>query len=198
MVEEKNLFLLRFSLVQYGHSSGGNLRFLIAGGEIVLGKPRIYQMTASGPSHRKSIAGGYVLKASNRRGFQVGEYDRGQPLIVDPVLSYSNYFGPAGSDLTWRLHCHLARGAMASSGLGRQPGRMHHGSLAYSPLQFYKCRRDSSRTTVLANPLQRWRRLGSQRACPQLRAFRPAKPQMGIWIWFMAFVNLSSARVAKP
>lgn len=76
----------------------GNLRFLIAGGEMVLGKPGIYQMTAIGPSHRKSIAGGYVLKGSNRIGFQVGEYDRSLPLVVDPVLSYSTYLGGSGYD----------------------------------------------------------------------------------------------------
>lgn len=74
----------------------GNLRLLIAGGEVLLGKPRIYQMTTAG--RRKSIPGGYVLKADGHVGFQVAEYDRHQPLIVDPVLSYSTYLGGAGYD----------------------------------------------------------------------------------------------------
>ena len=74
----------------------GNLRLRIPGGEVLLGKPRIYQMTTAG--RRKSIAGGYVLKAGGHVGFQVGEYDRHEPLIVDPVLSYSTYLGGAGYD----------------------------------------------------------------------------------------------------
>jgi hypothetical protein len=74
----------------------GNLRLRIPGGEVVLGKPRIYQMTTGG--RRKNIAGGYVLKAGGHVGFQVGPYDRHQPLIVDPALSYSTYLGGAGYD----------------------------------------------------------------------------------------------------
>ncbi len=74
----------------------GNLRLRIPGGEVLLGKPRIYQMTSG--RRRKSIPGGYVLKTDGHVGFQVGEYDRHQPLIVDPVLSYSTYLGGAGYD----------------------------------------------------------------------------------------------------
>jgi len=76
----------------------GNLRLLIAGGELVLGKPRIYQMASGSPGQRKSIAGEYVLKAGGHIGFQVGDYDRNQPLIIDPVLNYSTYLGGSGYD----------------------------------------------------------------------------------------------------
>jgi len=76
----------------------GNLQLLIAGGEVRLGKPRIYQMTPGRPARRKTIAGGYALKAGGHVGFQVGDYDRNQPLIVDPVLSYSTYLGGNGYD----------------------------------------------------------------------------------------------------
>jgi hypothetical protein len=76
----------------------GNLRLLIAGGEVLLGKPRIYQMTPGSPARRKNIAGGYALKAGGHVGFQVGNYDRNQPLIVDPVLNYSTYLGGSGYD----------------------------------------------------------------------------------------------------
>ncbi len=74
----------------------GNLRLLTPGGEVLLGKPRIFQMTTGG--RRKNIVGGYVLKAGGHVGFQVGEYDRNQPLIIDPVLSYSTYLGGSGYD----------------------------------------------------------------------------------------------------
>jgi hypothetical protein len=76
----------------------GNLRVLIAGGEVLLGKPRIYQMTPGSPGQRKSIAGGYAPKAGGHVAFQVGDYDRNQPLIVDPVLNYSTYLGGNGYD----------------------------------------------------------------------------------------------------
>ena len=76
----------------------GNLRLQIAGSEVVLGKPRIYQVTTSGPGRRKDVGGGYVLKAGGHVGFQVGDYDREQPLVIDPVLSYSTYLGSNGYD----------------------------------------------------------------------------------------------------
>jgi hypothetical protein len=76
----------------------GNLRLLIGSGEVLLRKPRIYQITTGSSQWRKSIAGGYVLKAGGHIGFQVGEYDRNQPLIVDPALSYSTYLGGNGYD----------------------------------------------------------------------------------------------------
>ncbi len=76
----------------------GILRLLIADGEVLLGKPRIYQMIPGSPGWRKSIAGGYALKPGGHIGFQVGDYDRNQPLIVDPVLNYSTYLGGSGYD----------------------------------------------------------------------------------------------------
>ena len=76
----------------------GNLRLLIAGGEVLLGKPRIYQMVPGSEERRKNIAGGYALKAGGHVGFDVGDYDRNQPLIVDPVLNYSTYLGGSGYD----------------------------------------------------------------------------------------------------
>jgi hypothetical protein len=78
----------------------GDLRLRVAGGEVLLGKPRIYQRTARG---RKSIAGGYVLKAGGLIGIEVGEYDRSQPLIVDPVLSYSTYLGGNSYDAAYGI-----------------------------------------------------------------------------------------------
>lgn len=76
----------------------GNLRLLVAGSELLLSKPQIYQMMANEPARRKSISGGYLLKAGGHVGFQVGEYDRNQPLIIDPVLTYSTYLGGSGYD----------------------------------------------------------------------------------------------------
>jgi hypothetical protein len=74
----------------------GNLHFLIAGGEVSLGKPQIYQRTPGGS--RKSIAGAYVFKPGGHIGFRVSNYDRNQTLTIDPVLSYSTYLGGGGYD----------------------------------------------------------------------------------------------------
>lgn len=44
---------------------------------------------------RLSLATTY-LRADSQVGFQVAAYDAGQPMVIDPVLSYSTYLG--GSD----------------------------------------------------------------------------------------------------
>ena len=35
--------------------------------------------------------------------FVVGKYDRSQPLVIDPVLGYSTYFGGTAGDTAWAV-----------------------------------------------------------------------------------------------
>ncbi len=76
---------------------GARTMRLNARGELVLGvgsekvvqhAPRVYQQ-ASGK--RVPVAGHYVIGAGQEVGFEVGSYDHSQPLVIDPVLSYSTY-----------------------------------------------------------------------------------------------------------
>jgi chitobiase/beta-hexosaminidase-like protein/beta-propeller repeat-containing protein len=45
----------------------------------------------------------YVLKGRRDVGLAVGAYDRGQELLIDPVLSYSSYLGGAGDDVGYGI-----------------------------------------------------------------------------------------------
>jgi hypothetical protein len=83
----------------------GDLVVSIEGGELRFHKPVVYQVApASGRPAAETAAlrryrdGRYVLLADNRIAFEVGDYDRTKPLIIDPVLSYSTYLGGSGSD----------------------------------------------------------------------------------------------------
>jgi Beta-propeller repeat len=53
-------------------------------------KPLIYQETATG---RRIIDGNYILKDHESFTFQIGDYDRNEPLIIDPTLTYSTLLG---------------------------------------------------------------------------------------------------------
>ncbi len=68
----------------------GELVLKTAGGEVRQRKPVAYQ---EGWGERREVASRYVLKGRNRVGIEVGDYDRAQPLVIDPVLSYSTYLG---------------------------------------------------------------------------------------------------------
>ncbi len=75
--------------------NSGNLVIRSDGGEVQFHKPVIYQ-EASGLARgtpRSHVDGNYVLLSDNRVGFEVGSYDLHQPLIIDPILSYSTYLG---------------------------------------------------------------------------------------------------------
>jgi hypothetical protein len=75
----------------------GDLVLHTAAGAIRQRKPVIYQEAAG---RRMEIAGGYALKDGRRVGFEVAAYDPDRPLVIDPVLVYSTYFGgSSGSEL---------------------------------------------------------------------------------------------------
>jgi hypothetical protein len=73
----------------------GNLDITVAGGEVQLQKPLIYQEGSSG---RREVPGGYVLMGAREVAFKVGAYDPAKPLVIDPVLEYSTYLGGSSSD----------------------------------------------------------------------------------------------------
>ena len=71
-------------------NSRGELILSLADGEIRQPKPVIYQTT---DGKRKEIEGGYRLVDAHTAAFAVGNYDRTAPLVIDPELIYSTYFG---------------------------------------------------------------------------------------------------------
>jgi hypothetical protein len=75
--------------------SRGDLLASIAGGEVELQKPVIYQQIHG---QRREIAGNYTISGNHRVTFAVANYDRSASLIVDPVLIYSTYLGGENED----------------------------------------------------------------------------------------------------
>jgi hypothetical protein len=80
-----------------------------AAGDLVLGTPLgelrqpaplMYQETDGA---REVISGGYIVGDANQISFHIGAYDGKRPLVIDPVLAYSTYFGGSaeetGSDI---------------------------------------------------------------------------------------------------
>lgn len=69
--------------------ANGDLVLETASGEIREKKPVVYQA--------REIAGRYVIRG-REAAFEVGPYDRGKQLVIDPVLAYSSYLGGSGND----------------------------------------------------------------------------------------------------
>ena len=88
----------------------GDLELSVPGGEVVLQKPVVYQKVKG---ERHEIAGSYAITKRHQVAFNVADYDRSEPLILDPVLNYSTYLGgslgtttnPAGTgiDQGWAI-----------------------------------------------------------------------------------------------
>jgi hypothetical protein len=68
----------------------GELVLSLGSDEIRFHRPVIYQEVRGA---RQSISGGYQFEDARTVTFSVGQYDSNLPLIIDPVLAYSGYFG---------------------------------------------------------------------------------------------------------
>jgi hypothetical protein len=82
----------------------GDLVVHTNGGEVVFHKPVIYQPTTynelrtTNGGGRDLVQGQYVLRGHNRIAFQLANYDRSRPVVIDPTLAYSTYLGGSGTD----------------------------------------------------------------------------------------------------
>jgi len=63
--------------------------------EIRMHKPVVYQES---PAGRKNIAANYKRHGSRQIGFEIGQYDKNQALVIDPVLTYSTFLGGTNTD----------------------------------------------------------------------------------------------------
>ena len=80
--------------------AAGNLVLTVGHEQIRQHKPVIYQVIRG---VRQPVPGGYLLKGDRRVGFRVGAYDRGQPLVIDPVVTFSAYLGGTKNDRGWGI-----------------------------------------------------------------------------------------------
>jgi hypothetical protein len=81
-------------------NSAGELVLNLGNGEIHQPQPITYQ-TANGA--QREISGGYKMLDPHTVGFAVGDYDHTKPLVIDPILSYSTYFGGNADDIAWKV-----------------------------------------------------------------------------------------------
>ena len=81
-------------------SPGGELVLNLGDSEIRQPKPVVFQ-TVGGA--RTEISGGYKMLDLRTVGFAIGDYDHSLPLVIDPILSYSTYFGGTADDLAWKV-----------------------------------------------------------------------------------------------
>ena len=64
-------------------------------GEIRLRQPRAYQTVNA---QQRDVPVRYALKNTHEVGFELGTYDKEEPLVIDPVVVYSTYLGGMGNE----------------------------------------------------------------------------------------------------
>ncbi len=65
-------------------------------GHLRFHRPIVYQSSENG---RRQISGRFVRAGMGTFAFAVGPYDTNQPLVIDPSLSYSTWFGGSNDDV---------------------------------------------------------------------------------------------------
>ena len=75
--------------------ANAGLSLNMPGGSVHLDRLVAYQQTNG---QRLPVDARFVVRNGNRIGFRLGRYDHSKPLVIDPVLVYSTYFGGAGGE----------------------------------------------------------------------------------------------------
>lgn len=76
-------------------NAAGELEIRIADRTLVQHKPIAYQELAG---ERRAVAASFRRVSTTSAGFSIGDYDRSQPLVIDPVIVFASYFGGSDSD----------------------------------------------------------------------------------------------------
>ncbi len=74
--------------------ASGDLLIHMSSGSLTWHKPLAYQLIAN---RRKPVDASFAL-SGNRVSFRISSFDRRYPLVIDPTLAFSTYFGGSGLD----------------------------------------------------------------------------------------------------
>ncbi|HEV2396854.1 MAG TPA: SBBP repeat-containing protein [Candidatus Sulfotelmatobacter sp.] len=77
-------------------NKAGNLTLDASGGYLQMQCPVVYQRLNG---KKVPIQGAYIMRDRTHVGFKISQYDRNQPLVIDPVLVYATYLGGSGVDV---------------------------------------------------------------------------------------------------
>ena len=89
---------IRFAVAgadQLSLNDQGDVVLRFGGNQIAMRRPFVYQEVA-GTKH--AVKTDFILLSKDEIGLQIGPYNSGKPLVVDPALVYSGYLGGSGSD----------------------------------------------------------------------------------------------------
>ena len=78
----------------------GDLVLHTSAGDVMEDAPVVYQESGG---IRQPVSGQFVVEGDGQVGFALGAYDHTQPLVIDPVLSYSTYLGGTGLDQSYGI-----------------------------------------------------------------------------------------------
>ena len=126
--------------------ASGDLVVEAEGGEVRFHKPVVYQPAETSPSsvvtrqlqnttdngprttdvvdspftiqNSQLLDSRYVLTADNQIHFEISNYDRTKPLVIDPTLVYSSYLGGSGGDSARSLAVDSSGGAYVAGSSG--------------------------------------------------------------------------------
>ncbi len=73
----------------------GNLVLASKAGNVLLHKPVAYQEKNN---TRQPVDAAFVVQASNKIGFTLGNYDRSRELVIDPSVTYATFLGGSSDD----------------------------------------------------------------------------------------------------
>ena len=73
----------------------GDLVLRAGASEFRMRRPVVYQEIAM---ERRPIDGRFVKRGRNEIAFEIGGYDRSQPLVIDPSIGYASFLGGTGDD----------------------------------------------------------------------------------------------------
>ncbi len=96
----RNIRLRAHGSDQLEISAEGDLVLRVKHGEVCFRRPTIYQEVDGA---RRPVTGRFVQRGKDEVGFEVAAYDTAQPLVLDPVLTYSTYLGGSGGESAWAV-----------------------------------------------------------------------------------------------